>query len=282
LQRIARLQDKNIVTGYTTILNPSILAKKNTSLMLLRFVPSAESIEIERLDSYLARSSFCLSAARLGGAGFDYVCHLVFDTQKQSDLMLSVILTAFQGLISEYEIHQSKIIKQIPYRFSFDSCPKKRNIMALKISLALNQNGNTREKLRQFTDDLRKCFEAKCVCLWLVDKKTDELVMTNAYGNYEYIPPEYAEISFSSINIGSILLTKKPVLANDLVNDFKDINVDWLTEENVRSYAGYPLLGKDRSMGVLEIFNDKAFSPRDFELTQLLSAEVSGEISKLY
>lgn len=282
LQRIARLEEKRIIQAYTITLNPSIITEKSSNVVLLKFCPSADSVLIEKLDTYLLNSSFCLLAARIDGAEFDYICLLVFDTQKQFDLMLSVILTAFQGLISGYEIHQSKIIKQIPYRFSFDSCPKKRNLMALKISLALNQNGNTREKLRQFTDDIRKCFEAKCVCLWLVDKKTDELVMANAYGNYEFIPPEYAEISYSSINIGSILLTKKPVLANDLVNDFKGINVDWLTEENVRSYAGYPLLGKDRSMGVLEIFNDKAFSPRDFELAQLLSAELSGEISKLY
>jgi GAF domain-containing protein len=82
--------------------------------------------------------------------------------------------------------------------------------------------------------------------------------LTNAYGNYEYIPTEYAEISWNSINIDSILETGKPVLINDLVNEPKSINLDWLMSENVQSYAGYPLKGKDFVVGVLEIFNDIA------------------------
>lgn len=78
LQRIARLQEKKIIQGYTTILHPSILAQKNTSLILLKFLPSAERIEIDKLDSYLIDAPFCLSAARLGGtAEFDYICQLV-------------------------------------------------------------------------------------------------------------------------------------------------------------------------------------------------------------
>lgn len=111
LQRIARLQEKKIIQGYTTILNPAILTEKNTSLILLKFATSAERIEIERLDAYLTGASFCLSAARLGGAAgeFDYICKLVFDSQKQFDLMLSVILRRFGKMISEYMIYQSKI-----------------------------------------------------------------------------------------------------------------------------------------------------------------------------
>jgi DNA-binding Lrp family transcriptional regulator len=282
LQRIARLEEKKIIQGYTTTLNPYILAQKSTSLILLKFVPSVERIEIEKLDSYLIEASFCLSAARLGGAAeFDYVCQLVFDTKKQFDLMISVILRRFGSIISECVPYQSEIIKQVPYRFSFD-ISLERKTKALMISLALNENGNIRGKLRQFTDSIWRCFEAKCVCLWTyIDKKT-ELALTNAYGDYENIPTEYAEISRCSIKLESILLTKKPVLVNDLVNEIKGINIDWLIKENVRSYAAYPLEGKDRVLGVLEIFNDKVFSPRDFELIQSLCVQVSSELSKLY
>lgn len=168
LQRIARLQ-KKIIQDYTTILHPSILAQKNTSLILLKFLPSAERIEIDKLDSYLIDAPFCLSAARLGGtAEFDYICQLVFDTQKQFDLMLSVIIRRFARIISGYSVYRSEIIKQVSYRISFDATIERRT-KALKISLALTKNGNTREKLRQFTLNVWSCFEAKCVCLWRID-----------------------------------------------------------------------------------------------------------------
>jgi GAF domain-containing protein len=79
-----------------------------------------------------------------------------------------------------------------------------------------------------------------------------------------------------------ILETEKPILVNDLVNEPKIINLDWLITENVQSYAGYPLKGKDFVVGVLEIFNDIAFSPVDFELLQRFSERVSSELSKWY
>ena len=127
-----------------------------------------------------------------------------------------------------------------------------------------------------------RCFEAKCVCLWTYIKKKTELALTNAYGDYKNIPTEYREILRCSIKLESILLIKKPVLVNDLVNEIKGINIDWLIKENVRSYAAYPLEGKDRVLGVLEIFNDKVFSPWDFELIQSLCVQVSSELSKMY
>ena len=281
LKRIERLEEKKIIQGYTTTLNPSILAQKRTYMILLKFVPSVERNEIEKLETYLIEASFCLSATRLGGAAkFDYSCQLVFDTQKQFELMISVILRRFGRIISECMSCQSEIIKQVPYRVSFDTSLE-RNTKAVMISLALSENGNMKEKLRQFTNNISRLFEAKYVCLWLIDKKTNELTLTDAYGNYEYIPTEYAEISWGSINIDSILQTGKPVLVNDLVNESESISLDWLMTD-VQSYAGYPLKGKDRVVGVLEIFNDKAFSPVDFELLQTFSEIVSSELSKWY
>jgi DNA-binding Lrp family transcriptional regulator len=268
LQRIERLEEKKIIQGYTATLDPSILAQKSISMIFLKFVPSVEEDEIEKLDTYLIEASFCLSATRLREAAkFDYSCQLVFDTKKQFELMISVILRRFGRIISECVPCQSEIIKQVPYRVSFDTSLK-RNTKAVMISLALSENVNMREKLRQFTKNIFEFFEAKCVCLWLIDKKKDELTLTNAYGNYEYFPTGYANISWNSINIDSILETGKPVLVNDLVSEPKCINLDWLMAENIQSYAGYPLKGKDGVVGVLEIFNEKAFSPVDFELLQ--------------
>ena len=170
LQRIERLEDKKIIQGYTTTLDPSILAQKCTCMVFLKFVPSVERNEIEKLDTYLIEASFCLSATRLGGAAkFDYSCQLVFGTQKQFELMIGVILRRFGRIISECVPYQSEIIKQVSHRVSFDTSLE-RNTKAVMISLALSENGNMKDKLRQFTNNIFRLFEAKCVCLWLIDK----------------------------------------------------------------------------------------------------------------
>jgi DNA-binding Lrp family transcriptional regulator len=56
LQRIKRLQEKRIIQGYTTILNPDIISEKISIALLLKFKPSAEPTEIERLDYYLSEA----------------------------------------------------------------------------------------------------------------------------------------------------------------------------------------------------------------------------------
>jgi Lrp/AsnC family leucine-responsive transcriptional regulator len=148
LQRIKRLEEKKIIRSYTTILDPSILAHKNTILIFFKFVPSVERIEIEKLDAYLIEASFCISAARLGEAAkFDYICQLVFDTQKQFDLMLNVILRRFGSIIFECQSYRLEIVKQVPYSVPFGNSVE-RDTTAVMILLALRKNGNTREKLR--------------------------------------------------------------------------------------------------------------------------------------
>jgi len=54
LQRIARLEDKKILQGYTTILHPDMIAEKASIMLLLKFKTSAKPTEIENLDTYLS------------------------------------------------------------------------------------------------------------------------------------------------------------------------------------------------------------------------------------
>ena len=172
LQRIKRLQEKKIIQDYTAILNPEIIAEKTNIALLFKFKPSAEPSEIERLDSYLTEASFCLSAARLEAApGFDYICHLVFDTDRQFYLQLLVLRRAFVDLIFDHKIIRTTIVKQIPYTFSFDHSleARRKRIPSAKLGLGeLKESENIEDKLQQFIDSLVRSFDVKHVCLWLL------------------------------------------------------------------------------------------------------------------
>jgi GAF domain-containing protein len=77
----------------------------------------------------------------------------------------------------------------------------------------------------------------------------------------------------------SIFQTMSPVLTTDIVNDVKDEEKAWAATENLRSYIGYPLLRENQAIGVLEIFSDRAFSPRDFEMASMLCEELSRSLT---
>jgi DNA-binding Lrp family transcriptional regulator len=281
LQRIARLEDKEIIQGYTTILHQDIIAEKTSIVLLLKFKTSAKPTEIEKLDAYLSESTFCLSAARLEAAGFDYICYLVFDTERQFLLQLHTLRRVFVDLIFDHEIIKARIIKQVPYTFSFDHSieVRRKRIPSSKLGLEeIKESKNIKEKLQQFIDDLVRSFDLKHACLWLVEKNTDKLVPVLHSSTYGTNTAEYEYLSISKINIESLVETKMPVLSNDIARDFRITVVNELIGQGVKSYGGYPLVHENHIIGILEIFGDRHFSPAEFELGETVSAELSNEI----
>lgn len=272
LQRIARLEEKKIIQAYTITLNPSIITEKSSHVVLLKFCPSADIVLIEKLDTYLLNSSFCLLAARIDGAKFDYICLMAFDNKRQFDLQLIALLRAFRNLISDHQIVMSEMVKDVPYIISLDHSVEAQKKM-LFAYLNLKKSNTIKDKLHQFVVDVVGCFDAKYVCLWFLDRKTNELVNVCNSGTYANFSEEYTSIS-ESIDIGSIIPTMTPVLTNDLANDHKDGERAGPPKENFRSYAGYPLSKENQAIGVLEILSDRAFSPKDFEMASTLCEEL--------
>lgn len=114
LNRRKRLEKYKIIQGYTTRLNPALFAGKESIIILLKFVDSRDSAEIRKLSSYLCGSSFCFFATEMVGEaeGYDFACHLVFDTEQKLDLQLKLILNTFGNLVAHYKVYKSKIIKE--------------------------------------------------------------------------------------------------------------------------------------------------------------------------
>ncbi|MGA7367623.1 MAG: Lrp/AsnC family transcriptional regulator [Nitrososphaeraceae archaeon] len=191
LQRIARLEKRGIIQGYTVNLHPDTQTVKTRRILLIRLVPNADELQIGKLNTYLAGSSFCLSAERLVDAAYDYLCLLVFDTARQFDLQLKVIVRAYRELILDYLVCESKVIKDTPFTFSFDKTHEMRRYNVLQAIQNFNESSNDIEdNLHQLVNHVS--FEAKLVCLWLID--TQELVMGPCYSSF---PIKQSEVSRS-------------------------------------------------------------------------------------
>jgi DNA-binding Lrp family transcriptional regulator len=115
--RIKRLEKYKIIQGYTAILKPSLFARKQTLIILLKFAPLHDKADIDKLNSYIRGSSSCFFATQIigeGAEGYDYACSLSCDTKQQLDSQLEIILNTFGNLISDYQVYNSKIIKDTP------------------------------------------------------------------------------------------------------------------------------------------------------------------------
>ena len=114
LNRMKRLEKYRIIQGYTARLSPTLFARKESIMVLLKFVDSRDSADIRKLSSYLCESSFCFFATEMVGEaeGYDFACHLGFDTVQKLDSQLKLILNTFGNLIAHYQVYKSKIIKE--------------------------------------------------------------------------------------------------------------------------------------------------------------------------
>jgi DNA-binding Lrp family transcriptional regulator len=66
--RLERLEKRNVILGYSAILNPSFVSEKINRTIILKFKFSKDSQAlIDRLKNYVEEAPFCLYSTKLGG-----------------------------------------------------------------------------------------------------------------------------------------------------------------------------------------------------------------------
>jgi DNA-binding Lrp family transcriptional regulator len=280
--RLRRLQQHNIILGYSAIFNPSLISEKINRTILLKFRFTRDShILIDRLNKYVEEAAFCVYSARLTG-DLDWISHFIFDSIEQYELETDNFLHRFAELISDYRSYESSTIKATPYVVFDEQQLNERKWRVYKILNSLKKNESLNVKLQMIAESLVKYFDAKFARIWLLDRDKRNLILRFSAGKYKNINGEFSKVPVDSNKIGPIVKTHKPAITNDVPNDPRIRHPDWAKEENLRSFAGYPIMYRDKSIGVLAIFSEKYLSPADFELLGIFCDQISKELSSLF
>lgn len=163
LNRMKRLEKYRIIQGYTARLSPTLFVRKESIMVLIKFVSTPDITAIRKLTTYLYKSPFCFFAIRMVGEAerYDYACHLVFDTEQKLDLQLKLFLNTFGNLIAHYQVYKSKIEKETPLVL-----PSSHNMEGVNTSLSLNERTTdeqsyTHNKVSRYMDEMAEYFLAK-------------------------------------------------------------------------------------------------------------------------
>ncbi len=281
-QRLVRLEKKDVILGYSAILNPNMVSEKINRTILLKFKLTKETDElIKLLITYVEESNFCIYSSKLNG-DFDWICHFVFDSIEQYDLESHNLLNRFSGLISDFRSYESKTIKSSPYMIYGEDEGKDKKIQVYEILKSLKKYDNINERLQAITDSLVKYFDAHFARLWFVDKDRKNLLLKFSAGKYKNIDGEFSKISIDSLKIGPAIKTKKPVVTNDVVNDPRIKHHDWAKKEKLKSFAAYPLIYKKKSVAVLAMFSKKKLTHVDFEILGIFCDQLSKELTGFF
>jgi DNA-binding Lrp family transcriptional regulator len=280
--RLKRLEKSNIILAYSLLLNPALLSEKINRTILLKFKFRADtSVMISRLEKYCGESYFCIYSARMTG-DFDWICHFVFDSIEQYEFESSNFLNRFIDLIDDFRSYESSMVKVTPYTLFDDHEIRDQKWRAYRILNSLKKYQNLNDKFEFIVESLVKYFGAKFARIWLLDRERKNLILKFSAGKYKNIHGEFSKVPADSNKIGNIVITRKPTVTNDVVNDKRIRHSEWAKKEKLQSFAGYPITHGNKVIGVLAMFSTRRMQAADFEVLGVFSDQISKELEGLF
>ncbi|BDM83371.1 LuxR C-terminal-related transcriptional regulator [Acaryochloris marina] len=155
---------------------------------------------------------------------------------------------------------------------------------ANKISQTFATSLDVMEIARLATDGLVEKFRSAFARIWLVEPDREMLKLVASSGLYTRTDGEFSRIPMGAFKVGRIAQNRVSLLSNNLAEESWVKDPQWALDNNIKGFAGYPLVSKEGVIGVLAVFSHQAMSP---EFLKILSSfcttlTVALELAALY
>src|ERR1700741_3928465 len=122
------------------------------------------------------------------------------------------------------------------------------------VSAALSKPANLKEILRGSAEAIVRHLDAAFARIWTLNKAQNVLELQASAGIYTHLDGPHSRVEVGKLKIGLIAQEKTPHLTNDVLNDPRVSDKLWAREEEIVSFAGYPLIVEDDLVGVMAMF----------------------------
>jgi PAS domain S-box-containing protein len=89
---------------------------------------------------------------------------------------------------------------------------------------------------------------------------------TNSPGeDWSFLQGHFSQVPFNVGKVGQVAATGHPILLEDVAthNDWV-VRPEWTKREEIRSFAGHPLIFRDKLLGVIAVFSRQAYGQQEF------------------
>ncbi|MGB3404142.1 MAG: GAF domain-containing protein [Microcoleaceae cyanobacterium] len=122
------------------------------------------------------------------------------------------------------------------------------------IGTALTEAESLAEMLKRCAIALQERLGAALARIWTLNESEPILELQASAGLYTHLNGEHGSIRVGQYKIGRIAAEQQPYLTNQLSGDPNVHRSDWVEQQGLTSFAGYPLTIKDRLLGVVAVF----------------------------
>lgn len=101
---------------------------------------------------------------------------------------------------------------------------------------------------------------------WDFNAADNSLQIKCSVGHSRYLDGAPARLSVDQLKIDDVIKDERPYLTNDAESDSLISDQDWMREQGIVAYAGFPLLVKGETMGAVALFFSEKVSKSTFEV----------------
>jgi PAS domain S-box-containing protein len=128
------------------------------------------------------------------------------------------------------------------------------------VGIILSQGDTLRELLQPCAEALVRYLDAAFARVWWLPPGKDVLELQASAGLYTHLDGPHARIPVGQLEVGRIAQERQPVLTNEAQIDPRISDPGWARREGMVAFAGFPLVVKDRLLGVLGMFSRRPLS----------------------
>ncbi len=121
------------------------------------------------------------------------------------------------------------------------------------VSAALVTSSTLPDMLQRCVDAVVRHFDAALTRIWLLNEREGALELQASAGLASALDGPHVRIPIGHLRTGLIARDGRPYLTNDVASD-PHIGADWITQQSLVAFAGYPFVAEGRVMGVLSLF----------------------------
>lgn len=125
--------------------------------------------------------------------------------------------------------------------------------LGMDVGTALTQAATLPAMLNDCCEALVRHLNAAFSRIWIFNQKDNVLELQASAGLDTHLDGSHGHIPVGQYKIGLIAQERKPHLTNDVQNDPRIRDKEWVKQAGIVAFAGYPLTVEDRLIGVMAI-----------------------------
>jgi PAS domain S-box-containing protein len=122
------------------------------------------------------------------------------------------------------------------------------------VGAALASTGPLPEVLQHCVEALVRHLDAAFARIWGLNEAEQTVEPQASAGSSTHLDGYDSRVSIGRSEIGLVADKRQPLLTNDALGDPRITNKEWVQNNGIVAFAGYPLLVEDRVVGVLALF----------------------------